>query len=50
MPGQTARRASFWVTVAGVSILSQFGLQVLADKLPSKALGQFVAYTNRGGS
>lgn len=47
---QSARRASFWVTVAGVSILSNFALELLADKVPSKGLGQFVAYLHRGPS
>lgn len=28
------RRAAFWLTVAGVSILAQVGFNIAADKLP----------------
>lgn len=43
-----ARRATFWAAVAGTSILANFGLELLADKVPSLGLGRFVAYTHRG--
>jgi len=42
------RRASFWLAVAGTSILANFGLELLADKVPSLGLSRFVAYTHRG--
>ena len=44
------QRASFWVAVAGVSILAQFGLELLADKVPALGLSRFVAYSHRGPS
>lgn len=42
------KRLSFWVAVGGVSILSSFALELIADKVPSLGLGRFVAYTHRG--
>jgi hypothetical protein len=42
------RKAGFWLTVAGVSILAQFGLELLADKVPQLGLARFVSYTHRG--
>jgi hypothetical protein len=44
------RRASFWLAVAGTSILANFGIELLADKVPSLGLSRFVAYTHRGPS
>lgn len=43
------RRAAFWVTVGGVAIISNFALELAAEKLPS-ALGlrRFVAFIHRG--
>lgn len=45
-----ARKATFWGAVAGVAILSNFALELLADKVPSLGLSRFVAYTHRGPS
>lgn len=45
-----ARKAGFWLAVAGVAILANFGLEMLADKVPSLGLSRFVAYTHRGPS
>ena len=42
------RRLSFWMGVAGVSILANFGLELLADRVPSLGLTKFVAYTHKG--
>lgn len=42
------RKASFWLTVAGVSILANFGLELMADKFPQLGLARFVSYTHRG--
>lgn len=42
------KRAAFWVTVGGVAILSNFFLELAADKFPSLGLSRFVAYTHRG--
>jgi len=44
------RRFSFWLGVAGVSILSNFALELAADKFPSLGLSKFTAYTHRGPS
>lgn len=42
------RRAAFWAGVAGVSVLSNFAIELLADKVPSLGLARLVAYTHRG--
>ena len=44
------RRFSFWATVAGVSILSQFGLEVVAAKVKCPGLAKFTAFSHRGVS
>jgi hypothetical protein len=49
-PRKTGRRAAFWLAVGGVSIVSNFLLEVLADKLPSLGLARFVAYTHKGAN
>jgi hypothetical protein len=43
------RRLAFWVTVGGVAVISQFVVELAADKAP-QALGlrRFVAYIHRG--
>lgn len=43
-----ARRAAFWLTVAGVSILANFGLELLAARVQVPGLSQFVAFTHKG--
>lgn len=43
-----ARRLSFWFAVGGVSILSNFALELAADKFPALGLSRFTAYTHRG--
>ena len=42
------KRLAFWGAVAGVSILANFGLEVIADKIPSLGLARFTAFTHRG--
>jgi hypothetical protein len=42
------RRLAFWGAVAGVSIISHFALELLADKVPSLGLARLVEYTHRG--
>jgi hypothetical protein len=42
------RRAAFWVTVGGVAILSNFALELAAEKIPQLGLRRFVAFTHRG--
>lgn len=42
------RRAAFWATVAGVSILAQLGFNIAADKLPAlKGLRDLNDYATR---
>jgi len=45
-----ARKASFWLAVGGVAVLSNFALELLSDKVPSLGLQRFVAYTHRGAN
>jgi ribosomal protein L32 len=45
-----ARRAAFWLTVAGVSILSNLGLEVLAHHSTSPGLKRFAALTHLGAA
>ena len=40
----------FWLTVAGVSILANFGLELAALKLPQLGLRRFAAFTHLGGA
>lgn len=42
------RRASFWLAVAGVSILANFGLELAAEKFPQLGLARLVAFTHKG--
>lgn len=42
------RRASFWLAVAGVSILANFGLELAANRLPQLGLARFTAFTHHG--
>jgi hypothetical protein len=45
-----SKKAFFWLAVAGVSVMSNFALELAADKLPSLGLSRFVAYIHRGPS
>lgn len=38
----------FWFAVAGVSILSNFGLELAAQKFPALGLARFTEFTHRG--
>lgn len=42
------RRFAFWLTVAGVAVLANFGLELIAAKAPVPGLQQFVAFTHKG--
>jgi hypothetical protein len=44
------RKALFWTGVAGVSILANFGLELVSQKYPQFGLAQFTAYTHKGTS
>lgn len=42
------KKLAFWVAVGGVSILSQFALELASDKFPALGLERFTQYTHRG--
>jgi hypothetical protein len=42
------RRLAFWVAVAGVSVLANFGLELAADRFPQLGLARFVNFTHKG--
>lgn len=42
------RRTRFWIAVGGVAILSNFALEVAADRVPSLGLKRLTAYTHKG--
>ncbi len=44
------QRLAFWATVAGVSILANFGLELLSNKVPQLGLKRFTAFTHLGGA
>lgn len=44
----SSRRLAFWGAVAGVSVLAQFALELITDKVPALGLARFTAYTHRG--
>ncbi|HEV8674986.1 MAG TPA: hypothetical protein VGX21_13145 [Methylomirabilota bacterium] len=44
------RRASFWLAVAGVSLLANFAAEVAANRWPQLGLARFVAFTHKGAA
>lgn len=42
------RKAAFWLTVAGVSVLTHFGLELASRKMPSSGLRRFVDFVHCG--
>jgi len=44
------RRLSFWLAVAGVSVLANFGLEAVTSRVGSPGLARFTAYAHRGTS
>jgi len=42
------RRLSFWLAVAGVSIVANFGLEVISERFPQLGLARFTAFTHKG--
>lgn len=44
------RKIAFWLTVAGVSLLAGFGLELAADKIPVAGLRRFADYVHKGPS
>lgn len=45
-----ARRGAFIASVAVISILANFGLEVVAQNVPQLGLQRFTAYTHKGTS
>ncbi len=43
-----ARKAAFWVAVAGVSVLANLGMELAAAKLPNGGLRSLVNFLHRG--
>ena len=44
------RKFAFWGAVGGVAILSNFLLELAADKFPSIGLQRFTEYTHKGAN
>ena len=44
------RRLTFWLGVAGVSILANFGLELANERFPNVGLARFTAFAHRGAS
>jgi len=44
------RKASFWLAVAGVSVLANYAVEIAATKIKSPGLARFVAFTHKGAS
>jgi hypothetical protein len=44
------RRLAFWVAVGGVSILSNLGLEIAANRFHSPGLKRFAALTHLGAA
>ncbi len=42
------RHISFWLAVAGVSVLANFAVEAIASHTTSPGLARFVAFTHRG--
>lgn len=44
------RRTAFVLSVAGISILANFGVELVSDRWPQVGLARFTAYTHKGTS
>lgn len=44
------RRVTFWLAVAGVSILANYAAEAAAEHIKSPGLARFVAYTHKGNA
>ncbi len=44
------RKTTFWLGVAGVSILANFALEVVAHRVPQLGLAEFTAFAHKGAS
>jgi hypothetical protein len=47
---RTARRAALIGAVAGISILANFGLELVSERWPQLGLARFTAYSHKGNS
>lgn len=45
---RSLRRLAFWGAVAGVAVLANFGVELVAEKSPWPGLKRFAAYTHKG--
>jgi hypothetical protein len=49
---KSVRKLAFWGAVAGVSVLANFGLELVTEKYPAASsklgLARFTAYTHKG--
>jgi len=45
-----AKRTSFSLAVAGVSLLANFGAELVATRWPQLGLARFVAFTHKGAN
>lgn len=43
-----SRRFAFWLAVAGVSVLANFGVELVAARVQVPGLRRFVAFTHKG--
>lgn len=48
MPRLFTRKFAFWVTVAGVSVLANFGVELAAALAPSPGFKRFVEFVHKG--
>jgi hypothetical protein len=48
MRSRAARRGAFILSVATISILANFGLELVTEKYPQLGLARFTAYTHKG--
>jgi hypothetical protein len=44
------RKASFWLAVAGVSILANYALEMAADQTKSPGLARLAAFAHKGAN
>jgi hypothetical protein len=42
------KKIAFWLGVAGVAVLANFGVELLSDHVQIPGLQELVAYTHRG--
>ena len=50
MKHRAVKRGAFIASVAVISILANFGLELVSEKFPQAGLARFTAYTHKGVS